>query len=107
MDKYQHFYDGNTQGFNFPIEKFGMLISANDFLLVCTSFDSRNEGDVTKDVSSMMGKQVAELQRTLSMNLLKSQMATQTAQATVMMKEMQVSQPAPHPDQGHVLEVRG
>ncbi|MGM0853626.1 MAG: hypothetical protein ACQEWI_13580 [Bacillota bacterium] len=59
------------------------------------------------EVSSMMGKQVAELQRTLSMNLLKSQMATQTAQATVMMKEMQVSQLAPHPDKGHVLDVKG
>ena len=59
------------------------------------------------DVSSMMGKQVAELQRTLSMNLLKSQMATQTAHVTVMMKEMQVSQPAPHPDKGHVLDVKG
>ena len=28
------------------------------------------------DISSIMGKQVAELQHTLSMNLLKSQMAT-------------------------------
>ncbi|MCA1066479.1 hypothetical protein QTG56_10135 [Rossellomorea sp. AcN35-11] len=59
------------------------------------------------DVSSLMGKQVAELQRTLSMNLLKSQMATQTAQVTVMMKEMQASQPAPHPSKGHAIDVKG
>jgi hypothetical protein len=78
-----------------------------NLLLVCTSFDKRNEGEITMNVSSMMGKQVAELQRTLSMNLLKSQMATQTAQVTVMMKEMQVSQPAPHPVKGHVLDVKG
>ncbi|WP_269146715.1 hypothetical protein [Rossellomorea vietnamensis] len=43
------------------------------------------------EMSSIMGKQVAELQRTLSMNLLKSQMATQTAQVTVMMRDMQAS----------------
>ncbi|PFA64028.1 hypothetical protein CN378_16095 [Bacillus sp. AFS015802] len=59
------------------------------------------------EISSMMGKQVAELQRTLSMNLLKSQMATQAAQVTVMMKDMQVSQPAPHPSKGHVVDVKG
>ena len=59
------------------------------------------------DISSMMGKQVAELQRTLSMNLLKSQMATQTAQVTVMMKEMQVSKPSPHPSKGLVVDVKG
>ncbi len=56
------------------------------------------------DISSMMGKQVAELQRTLSMNLLKSQMATQAAQVTVMMKDMQ---PAPHPSKGHAVDVKG
>ncbi|TMU86007.1 polyribonucleotide nucleotidyltransferase [Bacillus sp. BHET2] len=59
------------------------------------------------DVSSIMGKQVAELQHTLSMNLLKSQMATQTAQVTVMMKEMQVSQPVPHPSKGLMVDVKG
>ncbi len=59
------------------------------------------------DISSIMGKQVAELQHTLSMNLLKSQMATQTAQVTVMMKEMQVSQPAPHPSKGLMVDVKG
>ncbi|MCA0150901.1 MULTISPECIES: hypothetical protein [Rossellomorea] len=59
------------------------------------------------EMSSMMGKQVAELQRTLSMNLLKSQMATQTAQVTVMMRDLQASQPAPHPSKGHAVDIKG
>ncbi len=61
------------------------------------------------NVSSIMGKQLAELQHTLSMNLLKSQMSTQAAQVTVMMKDMQASQNATvsHPSKGHAIDLKG
>ncbi|WP_064092727.1 putative motility protein [Rossellomorea aquimaris] len=59
------------------------------------------------NLSSIMGKQVAELQHTLSMNLLKSQMSTQTAQVTAMLEKMNSSQPAPHPSKGHTVDIKG
>ncbi|MBM7649721.1 hypothetical protein JOC78_002695 [Bacillus ectoiniformans] len=59
------------------------------------------------ELSAMMGKQVAELQQTLSMNLLKSQMATQTAQAITMMDSLPKSPPAPHPYKGAGIDLKG
>ncbi|MFD2681681.1 polyribonucleotide nucleotidyltransferase [Bacillus seohaeanensis] len=59
------------------------------------------------NISSMMGKQVAELQHTLSMNLLSSQMSTQTAQATVMLEDFRENQAASHPYKGQSLDIKG
>lgn len=59
------------------------------------------------NISAMMGKQAAQLQQTLSLNLLKSQMATQAAHATVMLEDMENSQPAqaPHPTLGNSVDL--
>ncbi|WP_338750821.1 hypothetical protein [Bacillus sp. FJAT-52991] len=59
------------------------------------------------ELSSMMGKQVAELQHTLNLNLLKSQMATQTAQAVQMMEMLPKVQSAPHPYKGIAIDIKG
>ncbi|MDF0728375.1 polyribonucleotide nucleotidyltransferase [Cytobacillus sp. S13-E01] len=63
------------------------------------------------DISSIMANNVAEIQRTLSSNLLKSQMATQAAQATVMLddltKAQASTQQAPHPTHGNRLDLKG
>ncbi|MGM7636311.1 putative motility protein [Bacillaceae bacterium SAS-127] len=59
------------------------------------------------ELSAMMGKQVAELQQTLSLNLLKSQMATQTAQAIQMMETLPKVQAAPHPHKGAAIDIKG
>jgi hypothetical protein len=64
-------------------------------------------GGIPMNVSSIMGKQVAELQRTLSMNLLKSQMSTQAAHVTVMLQDMQAANTAPHPGKGLNVDVKG
>jgi hypothetical protein len=66
----------------------------------------RGEGK-SMNVSSMMGKQVAELQRTLSMNLLKSQMSTQAAHVTVMLQDMKEANAAPHPSKGLSIDLKG
>lgn len=58
------------------------------------------------ELSAMMGKQVAELQQTLSMNLLKSQMATQTAQAITMMDSLPQTPSAPHPYKGAGIDLK-
>ncbi len=58
------------------------------------------------ELSSMMGKQVAELQQTLGLNLLKSQMATQTAQAVKMMEALPKSEQAPHPFKGTAVDMK-
>ncbi|WP_433743927.1 hypothetical protein [Falsibacillus pallidus] len=58
-------------------------------------------------LSSMMGAQVSELRHTLNLNLLKSQMATETAQAVVMLQKM--APPAassPHPYKGIAVDVK-
>ncbi|WP_203361411.1 putative motility protein [Bacillus sp. REN10] len=59
------------------------------------------------ELSSIMGKQVAELQQTLSLNLLKSQMATQTAQAIQMMDTLPNVPSAPHPHKGTMIDIKG
>jgi hypothetical protein len=59
------------------------------------------------NVSSIMGKQAAELQRTLSMNLLKSQMSTQAAHVTVMLQDMQSANAATHPSKGLNVDLTG
>jgi hypothetical protein len=64
-------------------------------------------GGISMNLSSIMGKQVAELQRTLSMNLLKSQMSTQAAHVTVMLQDMHSANAAPHPSKGLNVDVKG
>ncbi|MCA1056803.1 hypothetical protein LCM10_17710 [Rossellomorea aquimaris] len=66
----------------------------------------KEKGGITVNVSSIMGKQVAELQHTLSMNLLKSQMSTQAANVTVMLRDMQTNH-APHPTKGQAVDLKG
>ncbi|MDQ0216555.1 hypothetical protein J2S13_003017 [Oikeobacillus pervagus] len=59
------------------------------------------------DISTIMAKQVSELQHTLNLNLLKSQMATQAAQVTNMMKAMNTNHhEAPHPYKGQSIDVQ-
>ncbi|MGG3739394.1 polyribonucleotide nucleotidyltransferase [Aeribacillus pallidus] len=60
------------------------------------------------NLSSIMGKQVAELQHTLNLNLLKSQMATQTAQVTTMLEDLRETNQhvAPHPYKGKVVDIQ-
>lgn len=57
-------------------------------------------------VSALMGKQVAELQQTVSLSLMQSQLATQTAHATVMMEQLSAATPAPHPFKGGAIDVK-
>ncbi|WP_158598198.1 hypothetical protein [Falsibacillus albus] len=57
------------------------------------------------NVSALMGQQVSELRHTLNLNLLKSQMATQTAQAVVMLDKMTPA--APHPYKGNSIDLKG
>ncbi|OLN21665.1 hypothetical protein BTO30_13680 [Domibacillus antri] len=59
------------------------------------------------ELSSIMEGQVADLRRTLNVNLLKSQMATQTAAVTAMIQQMPAPavQEAPHPYKGTVVDV--
>ncbi|MBE4908391.1 polyribonucleotide nucleotidyltransferase [Bacillus luteolus] len=63
------------------------------------------------ELSSIMANNVAELKRTLSTNLLKSQMATQTAHATVMLNDFMNAQAptnqAPHPTLGNRIDLKG
>ncbi|MCH1625421.1 polyribonucleotide nucleotidyltransferase [Fredinandcohnia quinoae] len=63
------------------------------------------------NISSIMSNNVLELQRTLSMNLLKSQMATQAAQAVVMLEDFNSSAKAgtsaPHPTLGKSVDISG
>lgn len=63
------------------------------------------------EISSMMASNVAELQRTLSTNLLKSQMATQAAHATVMLNDFMNAQAptnqSPHPTLGNRIDLKG
>lgn len=60
------------------------------------------------NISSLMSRQLAEMQHVLQLNLLKSQMATKTAHVTVMLEDMAESQPtvqAPHPTLGKMMDV--
>ncbi|MFE8703316.1 polyribonucleotide nucleotidyltransferase [Cytobacillus sp. FJAT-54145] len=62
------------------------------------------------ELSQMMARQVGELQHTLNLNLLSSQMATQTAAVTTMIEDMTQTQKAvqaPHPYLGSRLDVKG
>ena len=62
------------------------------------------------NLSAMMSRQTAELQHTLNLSLLQSQMASQMAGATAMMEKMtvpaQVSD-APHPFKGGSIDLKG
>lgn len=62
-------------------------------------------------ISSIMANNVAELQRTLSTSLLKSQMATQAAHATVMLNDFMNGQAptntSPHPTLGNRIDLKG
>jgi hypothetical protein len=67
------------------------------------------EGGEMMNISSIMAKQVSELQHTLNLSLLKGQMATQAAQATVMLEDFaktQQSVQAPHPTLGKQIDIR-
>jgi putative salt-induced outer membrane protein YdiY len=55
-------------------------------------------------LSSIMGKQVGELQQTVQLSLLQSQLSTQAAQATVMLEKMNEAS-APHPFKGNHIDV--
>ncbi|WP_409251741.1 polyribonucleotide nucleotidyltransferase [Bacillus sp. SCS-153A] len=62
------------------------------------------------NLSSMMSKQTAELQHTLNLSLLQSQMASQMAGATAMMENMTEaagSKDAPHPFKGGSIDLKG
>lgn len=59
-------------------------------------------------LSSITAGQVSQLQQTLSMNLLQSQIATQAAHVTVMMEDFtqaQASLPS-HPSLGSKIDVK-
>lgn len=61
------------------------------------------------NMSAMMGQQLASLQHTLNLSILKSQMASQTALVTTMLEDMNDSQPvaeAPHPTLGKVVDIK-
>ncbi|KMK91369.1 putative motility protein [Rossellomorea marisflavi] len=56
------------------------------------------------NLSSIMSRQVADLQHTVSLSLMKTQMATQAAQAVVMLQDMKE---ASHPHKGTVIDQKG
>ncbi|MCM2589705.1 putative motility protein [Rossellomorea marisflavi] len=56
------------------------------------------------NLSSIMARQVADLQHTVSLSLMKTQMATQAAQAVVMLQDMKK---ASHPHKGTVIDQKG
>jgi hypothetical protein len=67
------------------------------------------QGGSVMNISSMMAKQVSELQHTLNLSLLKGQMATQAAQATVMLEDFAKAQhavQASHPTLGKQIDIR-
>ncbi|RIW35634.1 hypothetical protein D3H55_07045 [Bacillus salacetis] len=62
------------------------------------------------NLSAMMGRQTAELQHTLNLSLLQSQMASQMAGATAMMENMTDAsgqKEAPHPFKGGTIDLKG
>ncbi|MBA2871836.1 hypothetical protein HNQ85_002111 [Anoxybacillus calidus] len=61
------------------------------------------------NISATMAKQVSELQHTLHLTLMKREMVTQAAQATVMIEDFAKAQhvlQASHPTLGKQLDVR-
>lgn len=62
------------------------------------------------DISSIMGQQLASLQQTVSMSIMKSAMSTSAAQAMVMLDDFQASQQsiqaAPHPFAGKSIDIK-
>ncbi|MGE5701481.1 MAG: polyribonucleotide nucleotidyltransferase [Clostridia bacterium] len=58
------------------------------------------------DLSSIMGQQVAQLQQLVGMSLLKTQQATDAAQAAVMLQDFTAANAAPHPSLGNQLDIR-
>ncbi|MGM0847321.1 MAG: polyribonucleotide nucleotidyltransferase [Bacillota bacterium] len=62
------------------------------------------------NLSAMMSRQTAELQQTVSLSLLQSQMASQMAGATAMMENMTEAgqiKDAPHPFKGSSVDLKG
>ncbi|TYR72856.1 polyribonucleotide nucleotidyltransferase [Rossellomorea vietnamensis] len=62
------------------------------------------------NLSAMMSRQTAELQHTLNLGLLQSQMASQMAGATAMMENMTETahmKEAPHPFKGGSVDLKG
>jgi hypothetical protein len=62
------------------------------------------------NLSSMMAGQVTELRRTLNLNMMSSQMATQAAHATVMLEDFtqaQATTTASHPTLGNQIDIKG
>lgn len=58
------------------------------------------------EISSMMSQQLASLQQTVSMSLLSSSLATNAAQAVVMLDDLQASASAPHPYAGSKIDFK-
>lgn len=62
------------------------------------------------DISSIMGQQVASLQHTVSMSIMKTAMSNSAAQAVVMLNDFQSAQQqttiAPHPYAGKALDLQ-
>jgi len=66
------------------------------------------------DINSIMGAQLSQLQHTVSLSMLKTVQAAQTAGATVMMQDFaktqdsiqQTAQAAPHPSAGKMIDIR-
>jgi hypothetical protein len=62
------------------------------------------------NLSAMMSRQTAELQHTLNLSLLQSQMASQVAGAAAMMENMTEAasaKEAPHPYKGGSIDFKG
>ncbi|WP_456273582.1 polyribonucleotide nucleotidyltransferase [Bacillus sp. AK031] len=62
------------------------------------------------NLSSIMSRQTAELQHTLNLSLLQSQMASQVAGATAMMEKMVEpanASEAQHPFKGNSIDLKG
>lgn len=63
------------------------------------------------DLNNIMSSNVQDLKRTLNMNLLKSSMATQAAQAIVILEDFSMAQQevkqAPHPTLGKHIDIKG
>ncbi len=80
---------------------FSILTFLGKIHLVCLTYAKEV---VFMNLSSIMSRQVAELQHTVSLSLVKTQMATQAAQAVVMLQDMKE---ASHPHKGTVIDQKG
>jgi hypothetical protein len=63
------------------------------------------------DLSNIMSSNLNDLRRTLNLNLLKSSMSTQAAQAIVIMEDFSMAQQevkqATHPTLGKRIDIKG